>query len=154
LSKKIEQRIESIVLPILNEMQIECAGVELLKHGKEQELYIYIDKSGGVTLDDCEKVSRAVDPLIEQDDPIDGSYILCVSSPGLDRPLKNRRDFERNIGKTVDVKLYKVFNGSKEFTGTLVSAGEKDITVQTNDDTQIIFELNEIALVRLHFDFK
>ncbi len=99
-------------------------------------------------LEDCEKISRLVDPVIEENDPIEDSYYLCVSSPGLDRPLKTPRDFARSIGKKVDIKLYRAANGHKELTGVLSAYDDSGFTLE--DGTA--FAHKDVALIRLHVD--
>jgi ribosome maturation factor RimP len=152
ISKKAEQAVEAAVAPIIAENGYEYVGIEVKKAADAVELIIYIDKEGGVGLDDCEKISHLVDPVIDALDPIESSYYLCVSSPGLDRPLKTPKDFERSIGKIVDVGLYKAVDKKKGFVGVLkaydqdgfvVDAGGKDMT----------FKYAETAIVRLHVDF-
>lgn len=99
-------------------------------------------------LEDCEKISRLIDPVIEDKDPIAEAYFLCVSSPGLDRPLKEPRDFERSIGKKVDVKLYRAANGIKEITGVLESFNDNGFVLDNGSE----FAYKDVAIVRLHVD--
>lgn len=115
-------------------------------------MIIYIDKEGGIGLDDCEKISRLIDPVIDELDPITDSYYLCVSSPGLDRPLKTTNDFKRSIGKTVDINLYKALDKKKTFTGMLKSYNDDSFTVE-DGGKELTFKYNETAIVRLHVDF-
>ncbi|NLT97480.1 MAG: ribosome maturation factor RimP, partial [Christensenellaceae bacterium] len=98
----------------------EYVGTEFTKTGGTAELIVYVDKPGGIGLDDCEKISRLIEPLIDERAPIEESYCLVVSSPGLDRPLKTERDYRRSVGKMVDVKLYRAQDGKKEWTGLLL----------------------------------
>ena len=144
--------MESAVASIIAENGYEYVGTEVKKTPDAAELIVYIDKEGGIGLDDCEKISRLIDPVIDAIDPIENAYYLCVSSPGLDRPLKTPRDFERSIGKKVDIGLYKAIDKQKAFSGVLkvydhdgftISVGEKDMT----------FRYIETAIVRLHVDF-
>lgn len=152
---KIETKVAQLVEPVISEMGIELVGVEVNRNGKNAELTIFIDKEGGVFLEDCENVSRRIDEIVEAADPIEESYVLCVSSPGLDRPLKTKRDFEKSVGKKVDVKLYKPFEGKKQFTGTLTEFNDETFTIITgsDDDLEMIFTHKEVAQVRLHIDF-
>lgn len=133
-------------------MGYEFVDVEYAKQGRDWLLTIYIDKPGGVDLDDCERYSRAVEKLIDERDPIEGTYTLVVSSPGLDRPLKKESDFARAMGEQIDVKLYQPFLDSKEFTGILTGYTENSITIESGDN-EITFELPETAKICLHVDF-
>ncbi len=148
ISKKTELLIESLVEPLITQHGYEYVGTEINKNGKETELIIYADKPGGLQLDDCEIISRLIDPVIEKSDPIEESYYLCVSSPGLDRPLKTERDFARSVGKTVDIKLYRPMDGRKEFSGVLTSYDENGFTV----DDKNTFAYKDAAMIRLHVD--
>jgi len=148
ISKKIEMLIESLVEPLIVQNGYEYVGTEINKNGADTELVIYADKPGGLELEDCEKISRIIDPIIDEHDPIEDSYFLCVSSPGLDRPLKVPRDFNRSIGKTVDVKFYRPMNGRKEITGELTAFDENGFTL--NGDNTIAHK--DAAIVRLHVD--
>ena len=151
MSKKAEQAIESAVLPIIEQMGYEYVGTEIKKVGPDTELIVYADKDGGIELDDCEKISKQIDSVIEELDPIKDGYYLCVSSPGLDRPLKSQRDFERSIGKIVDVKPYKADKKLKVITGKLISFDEKGFTIEFNGK-QDSYLLSDIAIIRLHVD--
>jgi ribosome maturation factor RimP len=125
--------------------------VEIKSSGSAKELIIYADKPEGIVLDDCEKISRRIEPAIDEKDPIEGSYYLCVSSPGLDRQLKEPPDFKRYTGRKIDVKLYSPKNGEKEFTGLLKSFDDAGFIMETNgSETQ--FSYKEAASVKLHVD--
>jgi ribosome maturation factor RimP len=126
-------------------------GTEFTKTGVTAELIVYVDKPGGIGLDDCEKISRLIEPLIDERDPIEESYCLVVSSPGLDRPLKTERDYRRSVGKMVDVKLYRAQDGKKEWTGLLLRHDESDTAIEI-DGTEKVFSNKDVALVRLHVD--
>lgn len=152
ISKKAEQSVEAAVAPIVAENGYEYVGTEIRKMSDASELIVYIDREGGVGLDDCEKISRLIDPVIEARDPIDGPYYLCVSSPGLDRPLKTPRDFERSMGKKVDIRLYKAAEKQKEFTGTLKGYDSDGFTVEIAGQERN-FTYADTAIVRLHVDF-
>jgi len=151
MSKKAETAVENLVMPVIEQMGFEYVGTEIKRIGDERELIVYADKDGGLNLDDCENISREIDPMIEELDPIKENYYLCVSSPGLDRPLKTKRDFERSVGKTVDVKLYKALDKKKSFTGELTGFTDESFTVKT-DDKEIEFLSKDTAIVRLHID--
>jgi ribosome maturation factor RimP len=152
LSKKIESIAQEIGQPIIEGAGFEFVDVEFVKQGTQRHLIYYIDKPGGILIEDCEKASRMIDAELDRLDPIEEAYILCVSSPGLDRPLKKPRDFEKNLGKKVDIKLYKPQQGKKEFTGILQEYADNQIEILAEKDS-IRFELKDIALVRLHIDF-
>ena len=115
-------------------------------------LTLYIDRPGGVSLDDCELVSNAVDPILDEADPIDQAYYLSVSSLGIDRPLKIDKDYQRNIGNVLDVKLYAAINGRKEYTGTLIDFDKDSFTLELKKGS-ITIERKKAALVRPHIDF-
>lgn len=147
-----EQRTEELVMPIVYENGFELVDVEYVKEAGTWYLRVYIDKPGGITIDDCEIVSRRLSDLMDENDFIDDMYILEVSSPGLGRPLKKDKDFKRSIGQDVEIKTYKAIDKQKEFTGALKSYDEETVTI-TIDDTDVVFERKNIALIRLAFDF-
>ncbi|HBU12249.1 MAG TPA: ribosome maturation factor RimP [Clostridiales bacterium] len=152
MAKNVRQLTEEIARPVAEGLGLLYVDTEYAKQGKDFVLTVYIDKKGGVTLEDCEAVSRAVEAALDEKDPIADSYCLCVSSPGLDRPLKTEGDFERSLGSAVDVKLYRPFEGKKEYTGTLTGYTKDSVTVET-DGLEITFELKETAKINLHLDF-
>lgn len=152
MAKNTKAVVEELAAPIAGQMGYIYVDTEFSKQGKNYVLTLFIDKKGGVTLEDCEAVSRAVEAVLDEKDPIAESYCLCVSSPGLDRPLKNQKDFERAAGEMVDVKLYQPFMGKKEFIGRLNAYDDNGITIET-DDEEITFELKETAKISLHLDF-
>lgn len=148
-----ETRTEELVAPIISANNFELVDVEFIKEAGTYFLRVYIDKEGGITIDDCEIVSRALSDMLDEKDFIEESYILEVSSPGVGRPLKKDKDFARSIGEEVDVKLYKPIEKQKEFTGLLESYNAEEITVRLDEETVMTFKRKEIALVRLSFDF-
>ena len=115
-------------------------------------LRAYIDKPGGITIDDCVDVSRKMNDLLDEHDFIKEKYIFEVSSPGLDRPLKKDKDFKRSLGKNVEVRTFKKINGEKEFEGELVSFDDKTFTISINNE-EMTFTKKDVSLVRLAFDF-
>ena len=121
MSKKedYEKRVEAYLLPVMEENGFELVDVEYVKEAGTWYLRAYIDKPGGFTVDDCEMVSRRLGDWLDQEDFIDESYILEVSSPGLGRPLKKEKDFKRSMGEQVEVRLYRALDGQKDFTGIL-----------------------------------
>ncbi len=154
MSKEIEDKVWGIAEPIACELGYELIDVEFLKRrDADSELIVYIDKqNGSVSIDDCERLSKALDGPMDEQDPVPGSYVLCVSSPGADRPLKNERDFKRSVGCEVDVKLYKKTNGKKDYTGILLGFDDNSLRIDTGIDT-IEFQRKDIALIRLHLSF-
>ena len=141
------QKVEQLLKQPVAELGFELCDVEFIKEYGDWVLTLYIDKEGGVNIDDCERVSRAVDPLLDEADPIEQAYMLSVSSLGLDRPLKKDADFARNIGKRIEIKLFAPKNGKKEFTGELVSFDENNIVVKL-ESGELEIERKALALVR------
>ena len=148
-----ESRVEKHLLPLMEEQGFELVDVEYVKEAGTWYLRAYIDKEGGIAVDDCEVISRALSEWIDKEDFIDDSYILEVSSPGLGRPLKKEKDFVRSMGKDVDVRLYRQLNKQKEFTGALSAYDENTVTLTMEDGSQMVFEKADIALIRLALDF-
>ena len=138
--------------PTVKELGYELYEVEYQKEFDYWVLTLYIDRPGGVSLDDCELVSNAVDPILDEADPIDQAYYLSVSSLGIDRPLKIDKDYQRNIGNVLDVKLYAAINGRKEYTGTLIDFDKDSFTLELKKGS-ITIERKKAALVRPHIDF-
>ena len=155
LSKResYEQRTEAILLPILEKHGFSLWDVEYVKEGGNWYLRAYIDKPDGIGVNDCEVVSRELSDILDEEDYIEGSYILEVSSPGLGRPLKKEKDYKRSIGREVEVRLYKAIDRQKEFTGTLRAYDDKTVTLAMEDGSEAVFEKADIALIRLALDF-
>ena len=147
-----EQRTEEILGPIAKQCGVLIYDVEFVKEAGENYLRAYIDKEGGVTIDDCEAVSRLLSPKLDEEDFIEEGYILEVSSPGLGRALKKDRHFRNSIGMDVEVKLFKAVDGVKEFAGVLKSFDESSITIE-EDGKEIRFERKAIAKINLALDF-
>ena len=154
MSKREEYaaRTEALLEPIMTEHHFELVDVEYVKEGSNWYLRAYIDKPGGITIDDCELVSRALNEKLDEEDFIPDAYILEVSSPGLGRPLKKDKDFARSIGQDVDVRLYKALDGEKEFTGCLKAYDKDTVTIEM-DGNDLTFDRSQIALIRLSLDF-
>lgn len=152
MAKNTRVLVEEIALPVVEALGFRYVDTEYAKQGQDWLLTVYIDKDGGVLIDDCETVSRALETILDEKDLIADSYILCVSSPGLDRPLKSERDFARFMGKKIDIKLYKPFEGRKEYTGVLTAYTPASVTIET-DENEIIFDCKETAKICLHLDF-
>ncbi len=147
-----EKRTEELLAPIAEANGVKIYDVEYVKEGSEYYLRSYIDKEGGVSIDDCESVSRALNEVLDREDFINGSYIMEVSSPGLGRILKKDRHLEYSLGEEVEVKLFKPLNGSKDFEGVLKAYDKDTVTVETAG-TDNTFNRKEIAIIRLKLDF-
>ena len=148
-----ESRTEKFLLPLMQEHGFELVDVEYVKEGDTWYLRAYIDKEGGISLDDCELISRKVSDWLDKEDFIQDSYILEVSSPGLGRPLKKDKDFARSIGKDVEIRLYKALNKSKEYTGILKAYDKESVLLQMEDGSDLSLLWADIALIRLALDF-
>ena len=154
--KEIETTCENLVLPIIEERGFELVDVEYVKEGANYYLRVYADKEGGITINDCADVSRALNPLLDAyDKEFKAPYILEVSSPGLLRPLKKDKDVARNLGKMIEIKLFKPLENTKvkEFEAELKEYNEKTITVLLEDDEETVIDRSNLALVRLAFEF-
>lgn len=148
-----EQKTEELLMPLMEEHQFELVDVEYVKEGGNWYLRAYIDKPGGINIDDCELISRALSDLLDEQDFIDEAYILEVSSPGLGRPLKKDKDFARSIGEEVEVRTYRAVGHQKEFTGILKEFDKNKIVIEVENQELMEFDRGDIALVRLAFDF-
>lgn len=150
--ERIEKLVEQMMEPILEQHKYELVDVEYVKEVGTWYLRIYIDKPGGITVDDCEIASRALDVELEKKDPIKDPYILEVSSPGLSRPLKKDKDFTRSIGKDVELKLYKAKDNQKEYMGVLEGFNENEVILSI-EEKEVRFNRKDIAIIRLAFFF-
>ena len=151
--EEIERRAEELIGPVLLKNGVEIVDTEYVKEAGEWYLRYYIDKEGGVTIDDCENVSRAVSDLLdEEEDLIPEAYILEVSSPGLGRPIKKDRDLTRNLGKLADIKLFKQADDLKEFTAKILSFDKASITLEL-EGKELVIERKNIALMKEYFDW-
>ena len=148
MANRVEEAVEKLAEEILADTDYELVDVEYVKE-RDWFLRIYIDKDGGVGLDDCQEVSGLLDERIEKLGILNDRFILEVSSPGLDRALKKEKDFQREMGKKVDITLYKPLNGEKNITGVLTGYAGDTITI----DEERELPLKDIALIRLHIDF-
>lgn len=118
--------------PIIEEMGYEVVEVDYSKQVDGMNLIFYIDNEKGITIEDCEKVTKVIDPILEELDPTDNKpYILSISSPGIDRPIKNDRDFNRNLGKEIEITLFSKLDGKKNFKGNLKSFSNDDVTIES-----------------------
>ncbi|MGX8703683.1 MAG: ribosome maturation factor RimP [bacterium] len=154
MSKKdvIEERAWELLSEEAAARNLIPVDAEYVKQGGEYSLLLYIDKEGGVTVEDCEAVSRAIDPRLDEEDFIPDAYTLYVSSPGLGRPIRRPRDYVFAKGKEVELKLFRAVDGQKEYEGTLMDFDEESATVDI-DGKPCRFMKNEISLLRLAFDF-
>ena len=155
MSKKeiYEQRTEELLQPIIDTHGFELVDVEYVKEAGTWYLRAYIDKPGGISVDDCEVVSRAFSDVLDEKDYIEDSYIFEVSSPGLGRPLKKEKDFARSIGEEVEIRTYRAIDRQKEFIGFLKEYDKDTVTIEYDDETTQVFERSDIALIRLALDF-
>ena len=149
---KVTDLVAEFARPIVEEHGCELWDVEYVREGSEYFLRLYLDKEGGVDINDCEAVSRAVDPILDEKDPIPGSYHFEVCSAGLERALKRPGDFQRFMGSPITVKLYRPRNGLKEIPCVLKGYDDGKITVEAGKET-ITFEKSEVALVRRRVEF-
>ena len=150
--EQYEKKTEELIVPILDAKGFELVDVEYVKEGQDYFLRAYIDKPGGITIDDCVAVSREMNVLLDELDYVDGAYTFEVSSPGLGRPLKKPRDYERSMGEEVEIRTYKAMDGSKEFYRILKAYDDATVTIQSEEE-EITFNKSDIALIRLAFDF-
>ncbi len=148
-----ESRTEAFLLPLMEKHRFDLVDVEYVKEGGTWYLRAYIDKEGGISVDDCEVISRILSDWLDQEDFIQDSYILEVSSPGLGRPLKKEKDFQRSLGKDVEIRLYQPLNKSKEYTGVLSAYDKESVVIRMEDGSDMVFQRTDIALIRLALDF-
>ncbi|MCH5255920.1 MAG: ribosome maturation factor RimP [Lachnospiraceae bacterium] len=151
-SQTYEARTEALLSPIVERFGVEIYDVEYVKEGSDWYLRAYIDKPGGVNINDCENVSRALSDELDKEDFIKDAYILEVSSPGLGRALKKDKHLEKSLGEEVELKLYKPIDKQKEFSGILKAYDTGTITI-TIDNEEKIFARTDIAIIRLALDF-
>lgn len=139
MSKKVKEICEEKICPIIENMGYHVIEVEYAKKSDGMNLTFFIDKEDGIKIDDCEAVSKAIDGPIEELNPTaDEPYVLSVSSPGIDRPLKTNWDFDRNIGKEIEITLFAKMNGQKKFTGILKSYSDDDVTIETREENLVL----------------
>lgn len=149
---KITEQVTAFSKPIVEEKGCSLWDVEYVREGSERFLRLYIDKDGGVSIDDCEAIARAVDPILDEKDPIPESYHFEVCSAGLERALKRPGDFAQFMGSPVTVKLYRPYNGLKELSAILRGYEDGRVTVEMGKET-VTFEKSQVALVRLRVEF-
>ena len=151
--EEYESKTEAFLLPVLAEHNFELWDVEYVKEAGTWYLRAYIDKEGGIAVDDCEVISRILSDWLDQTDFIEDSYILEVSSPGLGRPLKKEKDYKRSMGKELEIRTYRAIERNREFYGILTAYDDNSVTILEEDGTERVFQKSDIALIRLAFDF-
>ncbi|MCS1351281.1 ribosome maturation factor RimP [Mechercharimyces sp. CAU 1602] len=153
MSRKVTEVVEELVLPILEEEEMELVDIEFKKEGKRWFLRLFVDRlEGRIDIDDCSRISERVSEVMDEKDPIQVAYYLEVSSPGAERPLKKERDYERAIGKRVHVSTYEPIDGHKTVEGTLTEVGTEELTVEM-DGQLITVPRSKIAKARLAISF-
>ena len=145
-----EARTEELITPILERMHFELVDVEYVKEGGTWYLRAYIDKPGGIAVDDCEAVSRRFSDILDEKDYIADSYVFEVSSPGLTRPLKKEKDYEKSIGRMIEIKLFSPVDKSKEYSGVLKEYDKDTVTISIDDVTKT-FDRSNLAMIRWAF---
>lgn len=151
--KSIVGIIRQIGEQLAQELEYELVDVEFLKEGSSHFLRVYLDKQGGINLDDCQRMSQLLSDKLDEKDPINVPYYLEVSSPGLDRPLKTDKDLKRNLGKEIEIKLYEPMNGKKIIEGILESYDEKEIVIKTEVNEIVEIPKEAVALIKLAVKF-
>ena len=145
MAGKVKSICEEKVVPVIEELGYEVVEVEYIKKSDGMNLTFYIDSDNGIQIEDCEKVSKEIDSVLEELNPTDDQpYILSVSSPGIDRPLKSDRDFARNIGKEIEVTLFSKIDGKKKYVGELTNFDEQTLTIKEKEN-QIQLQRDKIA---------
>lgn len=150
---ELESMVTEIVSPIIAKYNYELVDVEYAKEGPNMFLRVFIDKLGGVTIDDCQKVSEQLSNLLDEKDPIQDNYFLEVSSPGLDRPLKNNEDLDRSINKDIEISLYRQLNGKKKYIGKLIDFDDENILIKDEKNDEIEINREIISKINLAIKF-
>ena len=142
---KITEKVEALAKPVVDEAGCELWDVEYVREAGSWYLRVFIDKEGGVSIEDCERISRKLDPILDENDPIPDSYVFEVGSAGAERELKRPSDFERYMGSEIEVKLYQPYQGKKSFVGSLDAYEDGNVTVSS-----VLLKKEQIAQVKLH----
>lgn len=153
---QVKATVEKLVLPIVEQEHIELVDVDFVKEGANWFLRVYIDKDGGVDIDDCSKVSELLSAKLDESDPIPQAYFLEVSSPGAERPLKKPEDLHKAVGKHVHITTYEPINGDKVFEGKLLSFDGEDLTIEQakkQAKKQVVIPYNKMASARFAIAF-
>lgn len=153
IKKRTEEIVKDLALPIINKYKLDLVDIEFKKEGPNWYLRLFIDKPQGVDLNDCQLISEQLSELLDEVDPIDQSYILEVSSPGLDRPLKTTKDYERFKNHKVEIKLYMPYNERKRYIGKLIGLIDHHIHLEVDNNERIEIPLNVASSVRLYVEF-
>ena len=151
--ESIEAKAEVLLAPIVESLGFELGDVEYVKEGSNWYLRGYIDKEGGISINECVDVSRLFNEKLDQEDFIEDSYIMEISSPGLGRPLKKEKDYARSMGKELEIRTYRAVNRQKEFYGILTAYDADTVTIEMEDESTMTFQKSDLALIRLAFDF-
>lgn len=151
--EEYESKTEELITPIVDEQGFELVDVEYVKEGSNWYLRAYVDKPGGITINDLEAVSRQLSDRLDEKDFISDAYILEVSSPGLGRPLKKEKDFDRNIGKEIEVHLYRAIDGQKQYVGLLKSYDKETIIIENEDGSETGIDRVNVSLVKEYINF-
>ena len=149
---EVELIVKNNALPIADELNFELVDVEYIKEGPYMYLKIYIDKVGGVTIEDCQKMSGKINEKLNEIDPIEENYFLEVSSPGLDRPLKTDKDLMKNMNNDIEISLYKSIDGKKKYKGELINFDENEIEIK--DEKNVHFKLDRDVISKINLAFK
>lgn len=152
-SKNLINTIKEYCEPVIEELGYDLVDLEYVKENNENYLRFYIGKPDGITIDDCQRASESIGEKLDELDPIQESYYLEVSSPGLDRPLKTDKDLKRNLGKDVDISLYKNLDGKKKYNGELVDYNDKHIKIRMDNLEEKEIERDIIATIKLSLKF-
>lgn len=146
---KITEKVAALARPVVEEEGCTLWDVEYVREAGTWYLRIFVDKEGGLSIDDCERISRRLDPMLDEADPIPDSYVFEVGSAGAERELKRPSDFEQFLGSEVEVRLYQPVNGAKAFVGKLKGYDDGDVTIE-NGGSEMRFDKSRVALVKLH----
>lgn len=153
---KTTEVVETLIRPVIGDLGLSLVDVEYLKEGRDWFLRVYIDKDGGVDLDDCALASEKISLLMDENDPIKEQYFLEVSSPGAERPLKTKEDLEKSVGSYINVKTFEKINGEKEFQGTLLSFEDDELTLEMKVKTakrKVTVPYEKVAKARIAIQF-
>jgi ribosome maturation factor RimP len=145
--RKVEDIVYELAKPIIDRNNFELVEIEYKKEGSDWYLRVYLDKEGGITINDCQSVSEELSDLLDEADPIEQSYIFEVSSPGIERPLKTDRDYEKNNGKLIEIKLFSPLNGKKALEGILKGHTSDKVEIETDGEI-VQVEKSSIALIK------
>ena len=149
---KLTDRVSALVRPVVEEEGCSLWDVEYVREAGTWYLRVFIDRDGGVGIDDCERISRRLDPILDEEDPIPDSYVFEVGSAGAERELKRPSDFEQFLGHEVELRLYRPTDGKKSFVGTLAGYADGNVTITVGKEA-LTFEKQQIAKVHLHVSF-